>query len=123
MPIKAMVAASVEDKQGDYLTPESLEKLTKERIYPVLENFDSNKVIGRVENLEYEQGKLFAQISLYQNYELKEKVFSFAGKIKSSHKDEEVMMIDDFDLMNVSLISKDKDVYPEGIREEIIYVD
>ena len=94
-----------------------------DRAYPVLNNFDARKIIGVVKELAMEGRKLIATISLFQeNLDLLGKAFSFTGKINSSHKDRGTKVIDDFDLVNVSLINKENNVYTE-IREEIIYAD
>ncbi len=66
---KAVVAATMKDKQNDYFTTKSLRKMAGKNLFlPIYDNFDVTKNIGRVTELEFKNGLLIATIELDKKY-------------------------------------------------------
>lgn len=120
--LKVPIAASIKDKQNNFLTSEALTHVTENQKIniPITENFEFSKVIGRIKNIDFLSGILTAEIELSEDIYLKDKIFRIQGVIRKATKcgenEDAVNVIEDFELTAIGMIDKIQDVYPLNLE-------
>lgn len=117
--LKAVIATTKIDKQKQQFTKKALEKMasnmrSKDALM-VLYNFNFHEPIGYITNLEMEEENLVATILISNkgNLDFKNKVFRVQGILKRSHKEGDIEVLDEFEILGIGLIDKIMDVYEE----------
>lgn len=135
--VEGYASASVEDLENDIITEEALldavEQLKNEPYNKVFLNHDVKQIpIGRIEDAEVRNGKLWVRVKLNKNHELFEKVwnslkdkfldaFSIGFKILESEKQGDKRFIKRIQILEVSLVGIPAN--PEARVEEVYMKD
>ncbi len=120
LELETVITANIVDKQNELFSFEAFKQVEGTNLsLPITIDFDYKEIIGEVTELVAKHGLLIAKIRLNKKYNIINKIFRIAGKIISSHKENNICIIDKFELISIGLIDKIRDIYSLELNNDI----
>ena len=107
-----ILEANVQDKQNEIIKKDGIS-------YPddvIITNNFTNNQIGICKDFEWKDNELYGKIELRDDIDinkvdLKNKIFRVEGLATEHHLENGINVIEEFEIMSVSLVDKENDVY------------